>query len=100
MTLAVLLISFAVASVTVPLGIWLFMRRGWQRPNWRGVSVVFPAGAIALIAAAVSLNAVLLVAALTDVPMDHRLAATTAFVLGVGLLGLLDDLYSSSARGL
>jgi hypothetical protein len=95
-----LLVSVALASVVCPVVIVSLRRRGWVRPNHRGVLVAYPAG-LAVIATALL---ALLVLALVDLATGARMLGPQALgvaVLGVGvaLLGLLDDLLGDRIAG-
>ncbi len=92
MRISGLVVSAAVAlAVTGP---WLrdMRRHGLERKNFRGVSVAFPAGAVLV---AVSLIALAPLAVLDDRAdldlLDPELHRWAVYVLGVALLGLLDD---------
>lgn len=97
-----LAVSLVVALVVTPLLLHALAHRGWVRPNYRGTAVAFPAG-VALVVAAVLAHAPL---GLLDAVVEGQvLAPGTAealtYVLGVALLGLIDDLVGehSGARG-
>jgi UDP-N-acetylmuramyl pentapeptide phosphotransferase/UDP-N-acetylglucosamine-1-phosphate transferase len=74
--------------------------RGLVRANYRGAAVAYPSGVVAVAAALVALGPLALVDELTegDVFVETGaggLLGLTAYVLGVALLGLLDDLAGS-----
>jgi UDP-GlcNAc:undecaprenyl-phosphate/decaprenyl-phosphate GlcNAc-1-phosphate transferase len=90
--LAGLLLSAAVAGALA--GPWLgdMLRAGLARPNYRGRSVAFPAGAVLI---SCSLVALAPLAVLDDRGgldlLDPGLRRWAVYVLGVALLGLMDD---------
>ncbi|MGH2924945.1 MAG: hypothetical protein ACRDK1_03130 [Solirubrobacterales bacterium] len=92
MRLAGLVVSAAVACAFA--GPWLrdMLRAGLARPNYRGRSVAFPAGAVLI---ACSLIALAPLAVLDDRAgldlLDPDLRRWAVYVLGVALLGLMDD---------
>jgi hypothetical protein len=103
--LAGLLVSAAVALVAT--GPWLrdMRERGLARENYRGRLVAFPSGAVLI---ACSLVALIPLAVLDDRAdldlLDPDLRRWAVYVLGVALLGLLDDslgqgLHSDTPRG-
>ena len=87
-----LILSAVIAAVAA--GPWLLdMRRaGLVRENYRGIAVAFPAGAVLV---ACSLIALVPLAVLDDRAdldlLDPELRRWAVYVLGVTLLGLLDD---------
>lgn len=92
MTLAGLIVSAAVAALAA--GPWVrdMARAGLVRSNYRGVEVAFPGGAVLV---ACSLVALVPLAVLDDRAeldlLDPELRRWATYVLGVALLGLLDD---------
>lgn len=105
MTLAGLALSVAVAAAVA--GPWLrdMERVGLARENYRGRLVAFPAGAVLV---ACSLIALLPLAVLDDRAdldlLDPELRRWAVYLLGVALLGLVDDalgrgLDAASPRG-
>ena len=92
MRLAGLVVSLVVASAL--LGPWLrdMARSGLARHNYRGRAVAFPAGAVLV---ACSLVALVPLAVLDDRAdldlLDPELRRWAVYVLGVALLGLMDD---------
>lgn len=87
------LVSLAVAAAVAPAVVGALRRQGLVRANYRGAEVAYPAG-IAIVAAATG--------ALVPLALLHELAGADVFrpgtdravvyVLGVALLGLVDDL--------
>ena len=91
--LAGLALSAALAALLLgPLAARTWLRRGLVRENYRGRRVAFPAGAPLV---ACSLLALAPLAVLDDRAdldlLDPELRRWIAYVLGVALLGLLDD---------
>lgn len=92
MRIAGLVLSFAVAGLAA--GPWLsdMRRSGLARENYRGRRVAFPAGAVLV---ACSLLALAPLAVLDDRAdldlLDPDLRRWAVYVLGVALLGLIDD---------
>jgi UDP-GlcNAc:undecaprenyl-phosphate GlcNAc-1-phosphate transferase len=91
-----LLVSLGVAVAIVPAAVMGLRNQGFVRQNYRGRQVAFPAG-IALVAASlVALVPLALIDELDDGKVfraDSGVVLT--YVLGVALLGLLDDLVGS-----
>jgi UDP-N-acetylmuramyl pentapeptide phosphotransferase/UDP-N-acetylglucosamine-1-phosphate transferase len=92
--------SLVVAIVLTPLIRRRLSEAGMERENYRGVRLPLPIGVAIVPAALVALIPVALLARLTSAdvfPVD--LALVIAFVPGVALLGLVDDVLSGSSRG-
>jgi UDP-GlcNAc:undecaprenyl-phosphate/decaprenyl-phosphate GlcNAc-1-phosphate transferase len=91
-----LLVSLAAAALIVPAALGALAERGLVRENYRGAALPFPAGVAIVAAALVALVPLALLAELADAdvfrPGTER---AVLFVLGVALLGLLDDLVGS-----
>jgi UDP-N-acetylmuramyl pentapeptide phosphotransferase/UDP-N-acetylglucosamine-1-phosphate transferase len=86
------LLALATAALLVPVGVEALRRTGRTRPNWRGREVAFPGGVPVLLAGAVGLELT------AGASLPPRAAG---FPLGVGLLGLIDDLRGADGpRGL
>ena len=87
-----LALSAALAAVSQGLGWPTWRRHGLVRTNFRGREVAFPAGAVLI---ACSLLALAPLAVLDDRAdldlLDPELRRWAVYVLGVALLGLLDD---------
>jgi UDP-GlcNAc:undecaprenyl-phosphate GlcNAc-1-phosphate transferase len=117
-----LLVSAAVAALIAPGMLRSFEAAGRTRENFRGRTVVFPAGAIAMVAGILSLALFAVAQRIFDVevvddgagyvclyepgcvpggdpqPLDNA-PWILVLPLGVALLGLLDDLVEGPARG-
>jgi UDP-N-acetylmuramyl pentapeptide phosphotransferase/UDP-N-acetylglucosamine-1-phosphate transferase len=93
-----LTIAFAVAAVTAPRLVRGMRSAGFARENYRGAKVAFPAGVAIPVAALIALVPLSLVAELADATVFRPEANTAVtYVIGVALLGLLDDLLGSDA---
>jgi UDP-GlcNAc:undecaprenyl-phosphate GlcNAc-1-phosphate transferase len=87
-----LLVSAAVAAVL--LGPWLsdMLRSGLARENYRGRPVAFPAGAPMVACSLIALAPLAVLDDRADLDLlDPELRGWIVYVLGVALLGLLDD---------
>jgi hypothetical protein len=90
--LIALALSLGVAGALVPAWIRDLRRAGLVRENWRGRRVAFPAGAVLIAAALVALAPLALLDDRADLDLlDPDLRRWIVYVLGVALLGLLDD---------
>ena len=92
MTLAGLALSFAVAAAFA--GPWLsdMRRSGLARENYRGRRVAFPAGAVLVACSLVALAPLAILDDRADLDLlDSDLRRWAVYVLGVALLGLIDD---------
>jgi UDP-N-acetylmuramyl pentapeptide phosphotransferase/UDP-N-acetylglucosamine-1-phosphate transferase len=90
------LVALAAALVLTPPILRHLRDEGLVRQNWRGMALPFPAG-IAIVAAGIL---ALGTTALIEQLADERIVTTDAlFVLGVALLGLVDDLLAGGSRG-
>jgi UDP-GlcNAc:undecaprenyl-phosphate/decaprenyl-phosphate GlcNAc-1-phosphate transferase len=87
-----LLLSGAIAAVAA--GPWLtdMRRRGLVRENYRGVVVAFPAGAVLIACSLIALAPLAILDDRADLDLlDPELRRWAVYILGVALLGLLDD---------
>ena len=92
MRLVPLALSAALAAVA--LGPWLrdMVRSGLARENYRGVMVAFPAGAVLIACSLIALAPLAILDDRADFDLlDPELRRWIVYVLGVALLGLLDD---------
>jgi UDP-GlcNAc:undecaprenyl-phosphate/decaprenyl-phosphate GlcNAc-1-phosphate transferase len=97
-----LAISFLVAAVVAPPLVRGLREQGYARDNYRGASVAFPAGIAVPVVALLALVPLSLFAELADEQVfKPGTQAAVTYVVGVALLGLLDDLVGSDspARG-
>ena len=93
------LVSLGVAVALVPAAVRGLRTQGFVRRNYRGRVVAFPAGVVIVGSALVALVPLALVDELGDADLfraDLRPALT--YVVGVALLGLLDDLVGGDSR--
>ena len=87
-----LVVSGLIAAIAA--GPWLadMRRAGLSRENYRGVAVAFPAGAVLLACALLALAPLAVLDDRADLDLlDPELRRWATYVLGVALLGLLDD---------
>jgi UDP-GlcNAc:undecaprenyl-phosphate/decaprenyl-phosphate GlcNAc-1-phosphate transferase len=92
MTLTGLALSLGLAGLLVPA--WLRDMRvaGLVRENWRGRVVAFPSGAVLVSVALIALAPLALLDDRADLDLlEPELRRWIVFVIGVALLGLLDD---------
>jgi UDP-N-acetylmuramyl pentapeptide phosphotransferase/UDP-N-acetylglucosamine-1-phosphate transferase len=97
-----LAIALLVAAVVAPPLVRGLREQGFVRENYRGSAVAFPAGIAIPVVALLALVPVSLVAELADADVFRPGSqAAVTYVIGVALLGLLDDLVGSEspARG-
>jgi UDP-GlcNAc:undecaprenyl-phosphate GlcNAc-1-phosphate transferase len=93
-----LLLSAAVAAVAA--GPWLadMRRRGLVRENYRGRAVAFPAGAVLVACSLIALAPLAILDDRADLDLlDPELRRWAVYILGVALLGLLDDALGGGA---
>ncbi len=92
MKLIALALSLGVAGALVPAWVRDMRRVGLVRENWRGRAVAFPAGAVLVASALVTLAPLALLDDRANLDLlDPDLRRWIVYVLGVALLGLLDD---------
>jgi UDP-N-acetylmuramyl pentapeptide phosphotransferase/UDP-N-acetylglucosamine-1-phosphate transferase len=97
-----LAISFLVAAVVAPPLVRSLRENGFARDNYRGAQAAFPAGIAIPVVALLALIPLALLAEVADVDaLALGVPGALIYVLGVALLGLLDDLVGSDmpARG-
>lgn len=92
MQLIPLAVSVVTAALIAPPAIRALRSVGATRENWGGVEVPFPGGLVAVAAALVALGPLALVDELGPDLLAPGLGRALVFVLGVALLGLVDDL--------
>lgn len=92
MRLIALAVALGVAGALVPAWIRDMRRVGLVRENWRGRTLAFPAGAVLVASSLVTLAPLALLDDRADLDLlDPDLRRWIVYVLGVALLGLLDD---------
>jgi UDP-GlcNAc:undecaprenyl-phosphate GlcNAc-1-phosphate transferase len=97
-----LVVSLVTAAVVAPPLVRGLREQGFARENYRGEQVAFPAGIAIPVAALLALAPLSLFAELADEEVFRPgTGAAVTYVIGVALLGLLDDLVGSdsAARG-
>jgi UDP-GlcNAc:undecaprenyl-phosphate/decaprenyl-phosphate GlcNAc-1-phosphate transferase len=87
-----LALALGVAGLVVPAWIRDLRSLGLTRENWRGRTLAFPAGAVLVASSLVTLAPLALLDDRADLDLlDPDLRRWITYVLGVALLGLLDD---------
>ena len=93
-----LLVSLGVAAAIVPAAVQALHAQGFVRQNYRASAVAFPAGVALIAASLVALAPLALIDELDDGKVFKADAGMAlAYVIGVALLGLLDDLVGAEA---
>lgn len=91
-----LIVSLIVAAIVVPPLARALRDQGFARENYRGEVLAFPIGAAIPVAAALALIPLSLLQELADVHVFRADAyPAVTYVIGVALLGLLDDFVGS-----
>jgi UDP-GlcNAc:undecaprenyl-phosphate GlcNAc-1-phosphate transferase len=94
-----LIVSGAIAALVAGRWIADMARSGLVRENYRGNMVAFPAGAVLVACALVALAPLALLDDRADLDLlDPELRRWATYVLGVALLGLLDDALGRGAQ--
>lgn len=98
MTILGLIVSGGLAALTLPAWVDDMRRSGLTRRNWRDRELAFPLGALLISVSAIALAplAVLNDRAGLDL-LEPGLSRWAAFIFGVALLGLLDDMLGRGA---
>ena len=87
-----LALSLGFAGLVVPAWIGDLRRAGLTRENWRGRMLAFPSGAVLVASSLLTLAPLALLDDRADLDLlDPDLRRWITYVLGVALLGLLDD---------
>jgi UDP-GlcNAc:undecaprenyl-phosphate GlcNAc-1-phosphate transferase len=87
-----LALSAGLATVLVPAWIADMRRAGLVRPNWRGRDLAYPSGAVLLAVSLIALAPLALLDDRADLDLlEPDLRRWITYVIGVALLGLLDD---------
>jgi UDP-GlcNAc:undecaprenyl-phosphate/decaprenyl-phosphate GlcNAc-1-phosphate transferase len=95
-----LVVSLGLAAAVVPAAVKGLRGQGYVRTNYRGERVAFPAGIAIVACALVALAPLALVDELTSATVFTADAGPAVlYVVGVALLGLIDDLVGSGALG-
>ena len=91
-----LVLSLLVAAAVAPAAVKALRGSGFVRENYRGAPVAFPAGIAVVVSALVALIPLALLQELAGAEVFRPEAMPVAvYVIGVALLGLLDDLVGS-----
>jgi hypothetical protein len=99
-TIAGLVVSALLALWLLPAWTADMLRTGLVRENWRGRRVAFPAGALAISVATIALAPLAVLNDRADLDLlEPELTRWATYVLGVALLGLLDDMLGRGAAG-
>ena len=100
MTLAGLLLSAGLAALVLPSWSADMKTSGLVRENWRGRTLAFPLGALAISVSLISLAPLAVLDDRADLDLlEGDLRRWGAYVIGVALLGLLDDMLGRGAAG-
>jgi UDP-GlcNAc:undecaprenyl-phosphate GlcNAc-1-phosphate transferase len=87
-----LALATGLATVLVPGWIADMRRAGLVRPNWRGRELAYPSGAVLLAVSLIALAPLALLDDRADLDLlEPDLRRWITYVIGVALLGLLDD---------
>lgn len=94
------LLALAAAAALVPSGLRALADGGFTRENYRGAQLPFPAGMLAVAAAALALGPLALIDELANADVFRpELRVVAIYALGVAFLGLVDDVFSGGSRG-
>ena len=100
MTWAGLIVSAAVAAVVLPPWSADMRASGLTRENWRGRTLAFPLGALAVSASLIALAPLAVLDDRADLDLlEPDLRRWAAYVIGVAMLGLLDDMLGRGHAG-
>jgi UDP-GlcNAc:undecaprenyl-phosphate/decaprenyl-phosphate GlcNAc-1-phosphate transferase len=95
-----LILSFALAAVLAPALLARLERAGVVRKNYRGLVLPAASGILIVIAALLALGPLATLDELADVDtLAPEAGEALVFVIGVAVLGLIDDLLGAHARG-
>jgi UDP-GlcNAc:undecaprenyl-phosphate/decaprenyl-phosphate GlcNAc-1-phosphate transferase len=95
-----LILSFALAAVLAPALLARLERAGVVRENYRGLALPAASGILVVIAALLALGPLAALDELADVDtLAPEAGEALVFVIGVAVLGLIDDLLGAHARG-
>ena len=98
-----LVVSLLIALAVVPAALRELAARGLSRDNYRDAQVPFPAGLAVIAAAVIALGPLAVADQVSDgdvwpsVGAPLGIGGIVLYVLGVGVLGLIDDLLGTSA---
>lgn len=100
MTWAGLVVSVGVAALVLPAWSADMRATGLTRENWRGKTLAFPLGALAISASLIALAPLAILNDRADLDLlEPDLRRWAAYVIGVAMLGLLDDMLGRGHAG-
>ena len=100
MSWAGLIVSAAVAALVLPPWSADMRASGLVRENWRGRTLAFPLGALAMAASLIALAPLAVLDDRADLDLlEPDLRRWAAYVIGVAMLGLLDDMLGRGHAG-
>lgn len=95
-----LIVSAAVAALVLPPWSADMRASGLVRENWRGRALAFPLGALAISASLIALAPLAVLDDRADLDLlEPDLGRWAAYVIGVAMLGLLDDMLGRGHAG-
>ena len=98
MTILALVLSAALAAAFLPAWCEDMRRNGLVRENWRGSVLAFPAGALLISVSLIALGPLAVLDDRADLDLlEPGLSRWSAYILGIALLGLLDDMLGRGA---
>ena len=98
MTILALALSAALAAALLPAWCEDLRRNGLVRENWRGAVLAFPAGALLISVSLIALGPLAVLDDRADLDLlEPGLSRWAAYILGIALLGLLDDMLGRGA---
>jgi UDP-N-acetylmuramyl pentapeptide phosphotransferase/UDP-N-acetylglucosamine-1-phosphate transferase len=99
-TIAGLVVSALLAAWLLPAWTTDMLRSGLTRENWRGRTVAFPSGALAISVSVIALAPLAVLNDRADLDLlEPDLARWAAYLLGIAMLGLLDDMLGRGHAG-
>ncbi|MFN8112372.1 MAG: hypothetical protein U0R51_04145 [Solirubrobacterales bacterium] len=100
MTIAGLVVAGLLAIWLLPAWTADMLRSGLTRENWRGRVVAFPSGALAISVSVIALAPLAVLNDRADLDLlEPGLDRWAAYLLGIALLGLLDDMLGRGHAG-
>ncbi len=95
-----LIVSAAIAALVLPPWSADMRASGLVRENWRGRTLAFPLGALAMAASLIALAPLAVLDDRADLDLlEPDLRRWAAYVIGVAMLGLLDDMLGRGHAG-
>jgi UDP-GlcNAc:undecaprenyl-phosphate/decaprenyl-phosphate GlcNAc-1-phosphate transferase len=94
------LVALAVAALVTPAILRALRDAGFERANYRGIAVAFPAGVAAVASAAIALVPLAPLDEIAGLDVFEPAQGTVVlYALGVAFLGLVDDAFAAESRG-